>query len=382
VTAETHSPKYRQIYDQLRSAIVVGDYRPGSRLPSEADLASQYDTSRITVARAFQELHMQGFVERRVGAGTYVRSVEPMQELRFGLLIPDPGQTEIFEPICRGMAEVKQSSRFSLLWGNSQAPQSTSELQADRVLQHFLDIGVSGVFFAPFEHRRHKNEANQRIVQALDKAGVPVVLLDRDIESYPQRSHYDVVGIDNRRAGYMLAQHLIDQGCRRIIFIARKSSAPTVDARIMGYRDALLQHGIAPDPALVQWMDPDDAVAVEALMRELKPQAAICANDTTSMRLMRTLTGLSFEIPGDLLVASFDDVKHAELLMVPLTTIRQPCSAIGAEAIAAMLERVANPELPARDIFLDFTLMVRNSTKSSSAEAELRVAANEPRTST
>ena len=55
-------------------------------------------------------------------------------------------------------------------------------------------------------------------------------------------------------------------------------------------------------------------------------------------------------------------VRHASMLMVPLTTIRQPCAAIGEEAISAMLERVANPALPARDIFLDFTLMVREST--------------------
>jgi GntR family transcriptional regulator, arabinose operon transcriptional repressor len=377
--SETLSPKYRQIYDHVRTAIVAGDYAPGSRLPSEADLASQFDTSRITVARAFQELHMQGFVERRVGAGTYVRSVEPMEELRFGLLIPDLGQTEIFEPICRGMAGAKQSQRFSLLWGSNQAPQSTSELQIESVLQHFLSVGVSGVFFAPFEHRRHKNEANQRIVRALDEAGVQVILLDRDVDAYPNRSHYDVVGIDNRRAGYMLAQHLIDRGCRRIVFIARKSSAPTVDARIMGYRDALLQNGLPPDPSLVHWMDPDDAQAVESIMRDVKPDAAICANDITSMRLMRTLTTLSFEIPGDLMVASFDDVKHAELLMVPLTTIRQPCSSIGAEAIAAMLERVANPELPARDIFLDFTLMIRESTSIATTDGEPRKTEEEPR---
>jgi DNA-binding LacI/PurR family transcriptional regulator len=366
---EGQTPKYRIIYERIRAAIVAGDYRPGSRLPSEADLATQFDTSRITIARAFQELHMQGFVERRVGAGTYVRSPEPMQELRFGLLIPDLGETEIFDPICRGMAESRQASRFSLLWGNSRAPQSTSEIQADHVLEHFLEVGVSGVFFAPFELRRRGSEANHRIVAALDRANVPVILLDRDLEAYPLRSRYDVIGIDNRRAGYMLAQHLIDQGCRRILFLARQNSAPTVDARVMGFRDALLQNGLSLDADLVQWMDPEDAAAIDTLLESHKPHAIICANDVTAMRLMRTLTTLSIAIPDDILVASFDDVKHASLLMVPLTTIHQPCAAIGAEAIAAMLDRVANPELPARDIFLDFTLMTRESTRVSADKA-------------
>jgi DNA-binding LacI/PurR family transcriptional regulator len=63
-------------------------------------------------------------------------------------------------------------------------------------------------------------------------------------------------------------------------------------------------------------------------------------------------------------VAGFDDVKYAGLLPVPLTTVRQPCLEIGAAAAAAMLERVVHPETPARDILLDFRLVVRDSCGS------------------
>lgn len=357
------TPKYRVVYEAMRHAIEGGEYPPGSRMPSEADLADEFKTSRITIARAFQELHMQGFVVRRVGAGTFVRSVEPMQELRFGLLIPDLGRTEIFEPICRGMSETKHpGARFSLLWGNSQAPQSTSEIQANRLCKHFLDIGVSGVFFAPFEYTRARMEVNHQIVQAFDEKGIPVVLLDRDLEAYPKRSKYDVIGIDNRRAGYMLAQHLLEQGCRRVAFVAKPSSAPTVDARIMGYRDALMQNGITPSFSWTQWLDPSDSQALSDLMTDVKPDGIICANDVTAMRVMQTLSSSGYEIPADVLLASFDDIKHAELLAVPLTSIHQPCSEIGGEAIAAMLERVARPDLPARNILLDFHLTIRQST--------------------
>jgi DNA-binding LacI/PurR family transcriptional regulator len=60
-------------------------------------------------------------------------------------------------------------------------------------------------------------------------------------------------------------------------------------------------------------------------------------------------------------MAGIDDVKYASLLSVPLTTIHQPCSSIGAVAISAMLERLREPRLPARDILLNFALVVRNS---------------------
>jgi len=357
------TPKYRHIYETLRTAITAGQFSPGERMPSEADLADKYSTSRITVARAFQELQMHGYVERRIGSGTYVRSPEPMKELRFGLMIPDLGRTEIFEPICHGMAAAQsESARFSLLWGNSKGPAGVSELHAEELCRHFLDVAVSGIFFAPFELTKTHDRLNRRIVDLFDKAEIPVVLLDRDLERYPSRSRYDVVGIDNRRAGYMLTQHLLEQGCKKIVFLARPGSAPTVDARIMGYRDALLQHELVPEAELVQLLNPLDIEAIQAMMNSLRPDAVICANDVTSMALMRTLSTLNIVIPDDIKIASFDDVKHAELLMIPLTTIRQPCEEIGAEAIAAMLDRVAHPHLPSRDIQVNFQLMVREST--------------------
>ena len=60
-------------------------------------------------------------------------------------------------------------------------------------------------------------------------------------------------------------------------------------------------------------------------------------------------------------MAGMDDVRDASLLSVPLTTIHQPCSIIGAVAISAMLERLREPRLPAPDILLNFDLVVRNS---------------------
>ena len=57
-------------------------------------------------------------------------------------------------------------------------------------------------------------------------------------------------------------------------------------------------------------------------------------------------------------VVGIDDVKYAHLLPVPLTTLRQPCSAIGSAAVSAMMERIAKPDMVARDILLDCELVV------------------------
>jgi GntR family transcriptional regulator / MocR family aminotransferase len=63
---------YRQLYDQLREAILSGQLAPGTRLPSSRELADELEIARNTVMNAFDQLHSESYVERRVGDGTYV----------------------------------------------------------------------------------------------------------------------------------------------------------------------------------------------------------------------------------------------------------------------------------------------------------------------
>src|SRR6266567_6116896 len=101
-------PKYQQVYDVLERDIRSGKYVAGQKLPSEAALVKQFSTSRITVGRAVRDLSQRGLVERRAGSGTYVRAMSDTG-MSFGLLIPNLGETEIFESICKGMARSPQA---------------------------------------------------------------------------------------------------------------------------------------------------------------------------------------------------------------------------------------------------------------------------------
>jgi DNA-binding LacI/PurR family transcriptional regulator len=134
----------------------------------------------------------------------------------------------------------------------------------------------------------------------------------------------------------------------------------------VGFRDALQDAGIEYRPDFVQHQtDPSNEETVRQILSELKPDGIVCSNDFTAAQLMRTLERLSVNIPDDVKMVGFDDVKYASLLPVPLTTIHQPCADLGAAAIRTMVERVHNPKLPSRDILLNFGLVVRESSSSS-----------------
>ena len=358
------SHKYREILEKIQRDITSGRYKPGQRLPSEAELIRRYGTSRMTVFRAMHELQLMGVVTRRVGSGTYVAQNASRESHVFGLLIPELGQTEIFEVICKGMMDAPQAMHHSLLWGNA-ASEGEKEEAAEQLCRHYISQKVSGVFFAPVEFSAGRNQANHRIVAAFDKARIPVVLLDRCIEPYPGRSNYDLVGIDNRRTAFLATKHLIQAGAKRVAFFARPNSAPTVDARIAGYREALQLLLKQPARDGVTLGDASDRKLVKAVLKKDRPDAFVCANDHTAGNLMHTLLDLGQRIPEDIRMVGIDDVKYARLLPVPLTTQHQPCRDIGRIALAVMLDRIANPDLPPRDIYLGCQLMVRRSCGSS-----------------
>ncbi len=77
-------PLYRWFYDELRSAILEGRIAPGARLPATRDLAREYKLARATVVTAFEQLKSEGYVEGKVGAGTYVSEVLPDDLLQVG----------------------------------------------------------------------------------------------------------------------------------------------------------------------------------------------------------------------------------------------------------------------------------------------------------
>jgi DNA-binding LacI/PurR family transcriptional regulator len=355
-------PKYKRIYEKLREQLTDGTYNEGNKLPSEKELVERFGASRPTVRRALAQLESEGLILRRMGSGTVVTQQSSHKSHVFGLLIPELGMTEIFEPICQGISQAQVGGQHDLLWGPTFSQSGSEEAQAQQLCRYYIDRKVSGVFFAPMEHFAGDDEVNLSITWALDEAQIPVILLDRDVALFPARSKYDVVGIDNVRAGYMLAEHLLVTGSHRVAFLAKPYSAHTVDARIAGYLAALRAHLGPEAQALVKWTDPGDVAAVREFLNKAQPDAILCANDYTAAQLLTTLNELGVQVPSQIRVAGMDDVKYARLLQTPLTTIHQPCQDLGATALSAMLNRIATPNAPSRDFLVDFQLVVRKST--------------------
>jgi DNA-binding LacI/PurR family transcriptional regulator len=300
-------------------------------------------------------------VERVAGSGTYVRGefIES-KPLLFGLLIPDLGETEIFDPICHGIAGAPLIADHALLWGHTDERETSKEERCWKLAQQFIARQVAGVFFAPLEFESGAVKTNKRILSALKQAGIPVVLLDRRPSAAPERSQADLVGLNNRQAGFIATEHLIRLGCKRIGFLAQQSSEAVVNDRLAGYHDALRMHGLTEPMNAVLEMGDEEAENMPPL-EERTIEAFVCINDRVAGTFMHLFLSQGLRIPEDIRLVGIDDVPYAKLLPVPLTTVRQPTRDIGEAAMRVMIERVSQPRTPARELLLDGELIVRKS---------------------
>ena len=360
--------KHREIYRALVAEIADGQYNGTQRLPSETQLVRRFGVSRPTAARALRDLQSEGVVERRVGAGSFLRkgakatNVEASRQL--GLLLPGLEVSEILDVLCGELAGLARANDYSLLWASSAQASQRADLtvkDAEEACQHLVDRAVRGVFFAPFEFAPDRDRVSKRTVEQLRRAGIAVVLLDRDLVPFPFRSDSDLIGIDNVMGGYIASEHLIKLGVRRIAFVARPFSAPTVPARVAGAREALFAAGLEPSKDFYHIGDPRDAAFVRELTAGRKVDGIICANDFTAAQLMHSLTKAKIRVPEDIRLIGFDNLKYAELLGVPLTTVSQPHADLAANAMRAMLNRLADPTLPPTALLSQPRLVVRTS---------------------
>lgn len=192
-------------------------------------------------------------------------------------------------------------------------------------------------------------------------AGLPTVVVGRQLEG-PQLYSFS---FDNRAGARAATQHLIDQGHRRIAFIAGDLIHDDAVERQNGYLDALAAAGIAMDANLIVQSDFTEAGGMLAVSRLLERDAHFTAlfasNDQMAIGACLGLHRRNLRVPDDVSLVGFDDLIMARYSMPPLTTVRQSVYEIGSEAATAMLGllRGATPkvELPQPE------LVVRESTR-------------------
>lgn len=359
---------FKKILEAVRHDIRTG-IPTGTLLPTETELAARYNVSRPTIAKVYNTLQEEGYVLKKQGVGTTVIYQEKTRKTTFGLLLPGSGESEIFAIISDRFMERSQKGDFECIWNG--ATSGNAEIRRDlteKSCEEYIEQKVDGIFFAPLERIPQADELNVDICNRIRNAGIPLVLIDRDIVEFPDRSEFDLVSLDNFNAAYIMARHLITAGCDHLLFCFRPDSAGSVRIRQFGVSAAAQEQGFYFGPENVYCGNPEDMDFVHKM--EIRPghTGIVCANDATAAVLMSSLNTRGIRIMSDALLCAFDDMKYAKHLKYTLTSYRQPCEQITDVAIELMLRRMKAPDAPGLTISLQGTLCPRDSSRFAEAE--------------
>lgn len=364
--AEIRKPRHRQVFETLLGDIASGRFAPGDRLPTEAELAKTFSASRSTIARAMRDLKSKGLLNRQRGGGTHIAW---QQEKRIALFAPftqsaaDLGWIggQIHAHLSELAAHRADHLRLQIVsrMGGNRLEQMMTAAKA------LIEQGVTGVFYYPVELPAAEMHYNKLVVERLQSAGISVICVDRDIVSFPDRSKLALVTYDNRRGGYLLTDHLIKQGCKRIAFIGSPYVSSAASDRMRGYVDALEDNGLAVDKSMIRPATQEDldATFCQQLMAECKPDAVVCKMDHYAAMVGRHLMGMGLTIGKDVLLAGFDDDPLAALMPVPLTTIRFPADPFAQVCYERLMAQMTDPStsVPCMTL-IDVELVIRESS--------------------
>jgi DNA-binding LacI/PurR family transcriptional regulator len=192
---------------------------------------------------------------------------------------------------------------------------------------------------------------------------IPLVFFDRICENM----NTSQVFTDNYKIAFEATEHLINQGCRKIAFIAGPKHLYTSSKRFEGYRDALLQHDLPlnSDYLLHAGWKPE---GVEAFTRHLinlteAPDAIFAANDTVAIEMMHVIKKHGLKVPHDIAVLGFNNEHVGQFVEPSLSTIDMPAYEMGRAAAELLLFHIKDPEQHPEKKLINSKLIVRDSTR-------------------
>jgi LacI family transcriptional regulator len=338
------------------------------------DIARELGVSVVTVSKALRN-------HDDISEETRARVLQRMRDLNYqpnlaaralvtgrslivGFVVPGLLHS-FFGEVAKGLTNVFRKKGYGLVIATSEEDPELERQEIEQLLARRVDALIVA-----------STQANHASFERIEEQNVPYVLIDRRID----RLNANFVGVDDQAVGLMATEHLIHCGCRRIAFLYGLGLSPA-QGRLEGYKRALEKHRLVSRPEYIRTLDEiGDATddAAYAAMKELlaldePPDGVYCFNDPSALNAMKAVLDAGLRIPEDVALVGSGNIRHADFLRVPLTTIDLNSIAIGERAAKLALSLMESKTVESRTsdsrtaarpktILLEAKLVVRQSS--------------------
>ncbi len=206
---------------------------------------------------------------------------------------------------------------------------------------------------------------NYEHVERLARKHIPLVLFDRHAESIDASK----VIVDNQAAAFKATEHLIENGCRRIGFLAGPPQLLLSNQRVAGYREALAKHGLSVGDQYVVHCDytHENTIMQTLTLMSLPqpPDGVVMISDRVAFPAMYAMNQKGLRIPQDVAVVSFNNEPVSAFFSPALSSISQPIQEMGSETVRLLINQLdASDDMPVvkETKIMDTQLIVRASS--------------------
>ncbi len=328
------------------------------------DIAQKLDLSTATVSRALKNHPAINKNTRKKIQETakdlgyrhnsFASSLRNQKSHTIGIIVHELNSNFITS-VLAGIEKVSTEAGYDLIITHSSESSAKEAANALNLFHKRVDGLIASLSF--------DTESLDHFQSYVDR-GIPLVFFDRVDES----SDSPKVVIDNYKSGYEATQHLIEQGCKRIVMVTATLSRNVYAQRFKGYKDALFDNKIKFEEKNLLIKDLSEKCGIEAAHQIMKmkpmPDGAFITNDFSAAVCMQTLKENGVNIPDDIAIVGFNNDAISKIVEPQLTTINYPGIDIGEIAARNLIGMIKNDTsmMQTNTVIVKSDLIIRKSS--------------------
>lgn len=277
------------------------------------------------ILRVANEMEYTANIPARVLAGGRSNTI--------GLIVAD-NSNPYFAKLILGIEDIAKKNDFGvILYNTNEDPEL--EFQGIRMLS---EKRVDGLIITSIR-------TGKESLLSLQSKGIPFILLNRYVEDFET----DWVRSDNIYGAYHLTKMLCSLGHKRILHITGSDDISSVRERIIGYKNALIEHQIDFDEQLVKRCNLKLDGGYQATKEVLStmdplPTSIFAYSDLIAVGAMKAIYENKLKIPEEIALVGYDNIEYSEFLEPALTTVDQYAFKIGQKGMKILIEKIYNPK--------------------------------------